>query len=68
MIQAALRAADIVMAAIAGTAAGVRPTFAALESGRTVALANKECLICAGAAFTRKAASAGAVALCPGRR
>jgi hypothetical protein len=41
--EAALRPADIVMAAIAGTA-GVRPTFAALAAGRTVALANKECL------------------------
>jgi 1-deoxy-D-xylulose-5-phosphate reductoisomerase len=59
VIEAALCPADIVMAAIAGTA-GVRPTFAALSAGRTVALANKECLVCAGAAFTRKAASAGA--------
>jgi 1-deoxy-D-xylulose-5-phosphate reductoisomerase len=59
VIEAAVRPADIVMAAIAGTA-GVKPTFAALEAGRTVALANKECLVCAGAAFTRKAASAGA--------
>jgi len=59
VIDAALTPADIVMAAIAGTA-GVRPTFAALSAGRTVALANKECLVCAGTAFTCKAASAGA--------
>jgi 1-deoxy-D-xylulose-5-phosphate reductoisomerase len=59
VVEAALRPADIVMAAIAGTA-GVRPTFAALSAGRTVALANKECLVCAGTAFMRKAASAGA--------
>ncbi len=59
VIEAALRPADIVMAAIAGTA-GVRPTFAAVSAGRTVALANKECLVCAGAAFMRQAAAAGA--------
>jgi 1-deoxy-D-xylulose-5-phosphate reductoisomerase len=59
VIEAALRPADIVMAAIAGTA-GVRPTFAALSAGRTVALANKECLVCAGSAFMRRASSAGA--------
>jgi 1-deoxy-D-xylulose-5-phosphate reductoisomerase len=59
VIEAALRPADIVMAAIAGTA-GVRPTSAALSAGRTVALANKECLVCAGVAFMRQASSAGA--------
>ncbi len=58
VIEAALRPADIVMAAIAGTA-GVRPTFAALSAGRTIALANKECLVCAGAPFMRKAAALG---------
>jgi len=58
VIEAALHPADIVMAAIVGTA-GVEPTFAALAAGRTVALANKECLVCAGAAFIRKAASLG---------
>jgi 1-deoxy-D-xylulose-5-phosphate reductoisomerase len=62
VIEAALRPADIVMAAIAGTA-GVRSTFAALSAGRTVALANKESLVCAGAAFMRQAASAGATLL-----
>jgi 1-deoxy-D-xylulose-5-phosphate reductoisomerase len=58
VIEAALHPADIVMAAIAGTA-GVEPTFAALSAGRTVALANKECLVCAGPAFIRQAALAG---------
>ena len=33
----------------------MKPTFAALEAGRTVALANKECLVCAGPAFMRQA-------------
>ena len=58
VVEAALRPADLVMAAIAGTA-GVKPTFAALEAGRTIALANKECLVCAGAAFMRQAALSG---------
>ncbi|HLH12258.1 MAG TPA: 1-deoxy-D-xylulose-5-phosphate reductoisomerase [Methylovirgula sp.] len=58
VVEAALYPAEIVMAAIAGTA-GVEPTFAALAAGRTVALANKECLVCAGPAFVRQAAAAG---------
>jgi 1-deoxy-D-xylulose-5-phosphate reductoisomerase len=59
IIEAALRPADIVMGSIAGTA-GVKPTFAALSAGRTIALANKECLVCAGSAFMRQAAVSGA--------
>lgn len=58
VVEAALWPADIVMGAIAGTA-GVKPTFAALSAGRAVALANKECLVCAGAPFMRQAAVAG---------
>lgn len=45
--EAADRPADWVMAAIVG-AAGLRPTLAAARRGVVVALANKECLICAG--------------------
>ncbi|TAL80787.1 MAG: 1-deoxy-D-xylulose-5-phosphate reductoisomerase [Beijerinckiaceae bacterium] len=58
VIEAALQPSDMVMAAIAGTA-GVEPTYAALSAGRTVALANKECLVCAGPAFIRQAATMG---------
>lgn len=58
VVEAALHPADIVIGAIAGTA-GVRPTFAALEAGRTIALANKECLVCAGPAFMRQVAASG---------
>src|SRR6202047_3313157 len=58
VVEAALRPSDIVMGAIAGTA-GVKPTFAALSAGRTVALANKECLVCAGAPFMRQATASG---------
>ncbi len=50
--------ADLVVGAIAG-AAGVEPTFAAVEAGRHVALANKECLVCAGEPFMRKAREMG---------
>jgi 1-deoxy-D-xylulose-5-phosphate reductoisomerase len=41
----------------------LRPTLAAVERGAAVALANKECLVCAGALFMRKAAAAGATIL-----
>ncbi len=60
--EAASRPADWVMAAITG-AAGLRPTMTAIERGATVALANKECLVCAGALFMRRAEHTGAVVL-----
>ncbi|MGB0551116.1 MAG: 1-deoxy-D-xylulose-5-phosphate reductoisomerase [Alphaproteobacteria bacterium] len=45
--EAADRDAEWVMAAIVG-AAGLKPTLRAIQRGATVALANKECLVCAG--------------------
>jgi 1-deoxy-D-xylulose-5-phosphate reductoisomerase len=60
--MAASMPADMVVAAIAGTA-GMRATHAAVRRGRSVALANKECLVCAGAAFMRDARAAGATIL-----
>lgn len=45
--DAADLSADWVMASIVG-AAGLRPTLSAIRRGATVALANKECLVCAG--------------------
>ena len=54
MKQAACQPSDLVVGAIAG-AAGVAPTYAAVDAGRDVALANKECLVCAGEPFMRKA-------------
>jgi 1-deoxy-D-xylulose-5-phosphate reductoisomerase len=62
IVEAAQRPADWVMAAITG-AAGLRPTLTAIERGATVALANKECLVCAGALFMRRAAATGATVL-----
>jgi 1-deoxy-D-xylulose-5-phosphate reductoisomerase len=60
--EAALRDADLVVSAIVG-AAGLRPTFAAVAAGRTVALANKETLVCAGAAVMETARRAGSMIL-----
>jgi 1-deoxy-D-xylulose-5-phosphate reductoisomerase len=62
VVEAAQRPADWVMAAITG-ATSLKPTLAAAERGAHVALANKECLVCAGALFMRRAAAAGATVL-----
>src|SRR5262245_30747835 len=59
LIEAAERPADWVMAAVSGSV-GLKPTLAAAKRGATVALANKECLVCAGAVFMRTAAASGA--------
>ncbi|WP_449410971.1 1-deoxy-D-xylulose-5-phosphate reductoisomerase [Methylobacterium komagatae] len=59
VMEAVSREADIVVAAVSG-AAGLKPTHAALRLGRTVALANKESLVCAGDAFMRDAKRYGA--------
>jgi 1-deoxy-D-xylulose-5-phosphate reductoisomerase len=55
--------ADIVISAIVG-AAGLLPTMAAIERGRTIALANKETLVMAGSLMTAAARARG-VALLP---
>jgi 1-deoxy-D-xylulose-5-phosphate reductoisomerase len=47
LIEAAQMGADWTMAAIVGCA-GLPPTMAAIEAGKTVALANKEALVSAG--------------------
>jgi 1-deoxy-D-xylulose-5-phosphate reductoisomerase len=57
VVEAAERA-PWVMAAIVG-AAGLRPTLAAARKGATVALANKESLVCAGPALLAAAKAAG---------
>jgi len=59
LVEAALRPADCVVACISG-AAGLRPTMAAVSQGRRVALANKECLVCAGEIFLEAVRGAGA--------
>ena len=62
IVEAATRPCDVVIAAIAGTV-GVRPTYAALEAGRTVAIANKETMVCAGAPVMAAVARSGATVL-----
>lgn len=59
IIEAASRPADWLMAAVSG-AAGLKPALAAVDRGTTIALANKECLVCAGDFFMQRAAEAGA--------
>jgi len=53
--ELATRPADVVLNGITGSI-GLRPTLAALQAGRTVALANKESLIAGGALVTEAAA------------
>ena len=57
--EAARRDGDIVLTAIVG-AAGLAPTLAAVERGATLAIANKETLVCAGPVVTAAAAASGA--------
>lgn len=52
--EVASESIDTVVAAIVGFA-GLRPTLAAIEAGKTVALANKETLVAAGALVKERA-------------
>jgi 1-deoxy-D-xylulose-5-phosphate reductoisomerase len=63
LVEAASRPSDWVMSAIVG-AAGLQPTLAAVRRGAMVALANKECLVCAGPLFL-DAAKTGKATLLP---
>jgi len=60
--EAARRPAEWVIGAITGTA-GLEPALAAIERGVTLALANKESLVCAGTLFMGRAAATGATVL-----
>lgn len=62
VLDAAERPSDWVMSAIVG-AAGVRPTAAAVTRGATVAIANKESVVCAGPLLKALAARHGATIL-----
>ncbi|MHA6345203.1 1-deoxy-D-xylulose-5-phosphate reductoisomerase [Roseivivax sp. CAU 1761] len=59
LIEAAARPADWVMSAIVG-AAGLAPGLSALETGATLALANKESMVCAGPLMLATARRSGA--------
>ncbi|MGK7663571.1 1-deoxy-D-xylulose-5-phosphate reductoisomerase [Marinovum algicola] len=58
LIEAAARPVDWVMSAIVG-AAGLAPGLKALEHGATLALANKESMVCAGALVSATAKAHG---------
>ena len=62
LVEAAAGEAEWVMAAIVGCA-GLIPTMAALEAGRTVALANKEALVSAGSLMIKAATKSGSMIL-----
>lgn len=62
LVEAAQMGADWTMASIVGCA-GLAPTLAAIAQGRTVALANKEALVSAGAVMTAAVARSGATLL-----
>ena len=60
--EAGRRPAEWVVGAITGTA-GLEPALAAIERGATLALANKESLVCAGTLFMSRARKTGATVL-----
>ncbi len=62
VIEAAGRASDFVMVAIMGAAA-IEPALAAVRRGVVVALANKECVVAAGAVFRDAMEKSGAQVL-----
>jgi 1-deoxy-D-xylulose-5-phosphate reductoisomerase len=55
---ATFEAADMIVTALVG-AAGLMPTLAAIEAGKTIALANKETLVMAGDLVMQQAAEKG---------
>lgn len=60
LIEAAtIPTADCVVTAVSGSI-GLRPTLAAIDTGRRIALANKETLVCAGEIVMRRAAQRNA--------
>ena len=62
LAEAAAGEAEWVMAAIVGCA-GLKPVMAAIEAGRTVALANKESLVTAGELMIEAARRSGSIIL-----
>lgn len=62
VLEAVDRPSDLVVAGIVG-AAGLEPTLSAIRTGRTIALANKECLVSAGDLFMGTIKRTGATLL-----
>jgi 1-deoxy-D-xylulose-5-phosphate reductoisomerase len=59
VLEAVDRETDLVVGAIVGSA-GLKPTMASIRPGRRIALANKECLVCAGDLFMARIRETGA--------
>ena len=59
LAAAELPSADTVLTAVVGMI-GLRPTIAAIQAGKRIALANKETLVCAGQLVQEEAQSRGA--------
>lgn len=62
VLEAVDRPSDLIVAGIVGSA-GLEPTLSAIRSGRTIALANKECLVSAGDLFMGTIRETGATLL-----
>ncbi len=62
VVAAADMQSDLLMAGIVGIA-GLAPTLAGIKRGTTVALANKECLVCAGELMLDQVQQSGAIML-----
>ena len=59
LVEAAIQAeAEVVLTAVVGSL-GIRPTLAAIEAGKQIALANKETLVAAGSVIIPAAQKAG---------
>ncbi|MFC5344465.1 1-deoxy-D-xylulose-5-phosphate reductoisomerase [Brevundimonas staleyi] len=58
IVEAATRPSDLVMASIVG-AAGLKSAWAAAATGATLALANKESLVCCGSALIERVKASG---------
>lgn len=59
VLEAVDRETDLVVGAVVGSA-GLEPTMHAIRQGRRIALANKECLVCAGDLFMARIRQSGA--------
>src|SRR5262245_50180339 len=63
LVEAArLASADLVVCGLVG-AVGIEPTYAAVDAGKGIALANKEALVAAGECVMARAAATGALVL-----
>ncbi len=58
LMEAATGTSDIVLTSVVGMA-GLLPTLAAIDAGKTIALANKETLVCAGKIVMERAKEKG---------